>query len=427
MSASPSQLNPYASDAYRRYVLVLLTLSYAVNFIDRQLISILQESIKLDLGLSDTQLGLLSGFAFAMFYVTAGIPLARWSDRGNRRNIVTYAIGTWSLMTALCGAATSYLHLLLARIGVGIGESGGTPPAHSMISDIYPEEKRGTAMAIYSVGINIGIMFGFLFGGLINEYLGWRWAFAIVGLPGLLLAILIRRTVAEPTRTVTPHVGQHDALSDVIALIPRSPVIRQFFLAVAIFSIGGYGAINWLGTYFIRGHELGSATVGTWLSLSIGVVGAIGTYTTGLLADKWGQHNRAWYMWIPALAAAVMVPFYGFIFTTDNTQWALWLNLIPSLFLAVYIGPGVAVLHSNVGAHQRATISALFYFVINIVGLGLGPTIIGAISDALSGSLGRDSIGQAMLYVIPTAFAWASLHFFLAGRALTRQADNTAS
>jgi predicted MFS family arabinose efflux permease len=426
VSAFSSQATPYASDNYRRYVLGVLTLSYAVNFIDRQLISILQESIKLDLGLSDTQLGLLTGFAFAMFYVTAGIPLARFSDRGNRRNIVAYAIGTWSFMTALCGAASSYIHLLLARIGVGIGESGGTPPAHSMISDIYPEEKRGTAMAIYSVGINIGIMFGFLFGGLINEHLGWRWAFAIVGFPGLLLALLIKKTVAEPSRSVAAEAVKQDALTDVIALIPRSPVIRQFFLAVAIFSIGGYGAINWLGTYFIRGHALGSAAVGTWLSLSIGVVGGIGTYITGLLADKWGRHNRAWYMWIPALAAAVMVPFYSVIFTTDNTSLALYLNLVPSLFLAVYIGPGVAILHSNVASHQRATISALFYFVINIVGLGLGPTIIGAISDALSTTLGKGSIGQAMLYVIPTAFAWASLHFFLAGRALTRQPKETS-
>jgi len=190
----------YQSKAYRNYVLVLMTLVYAINFIDRQLLAILQDSIKADLGFSDTQLGLLTGFAFALFYVLAGVPIARWADRSDRRNIISLSIGVWSFMTAISGLAANYLHLLLARIGVGVGEAGCSPPAHSMISDIFPAEQRATALSTYSVGINIGIMLGFLLGGFLNEYYSWRVAFFVVGAPGILIALIFKFTVSEPIR-----------------------------------------------------------------------------------------------------------------------------------------------------------------------------------------------------------------------------------
>ncbi|MDG2336622.1 MAG: MFS transporter, partial [Gammaproteobacteria bacterium] len=195
-----SSSNPYLSAKARNYALFVLTVGYCFNFVDRQLLSILQESIKGELLLSDGQLGLLTGFAFAMFYVTAGIPIARWADRGNRRNIVALAIGTWSFMTAISGLAQNYAQLFAARIGVGVGEAGGSPPSHSIISDIFPPEKRATAISVYSTGVNIGILFGFLVGGWLNEFFGWRVAFAVVGAPGILMAILIRTTLKEPIR-----------------------------------------------------------------------------------------------------------------------------------------------------------------------------------------------------------------------------------
>lgn len=198
--------NPYDDKRYRNYVLFILTITYAFNFIDRQILVILQESIKQELLLSDSQLGLLTGIAFALFYVMMGIPIARLADRWVRRNIMSIAIGTWSFMTAISGFAQNYTHLLLARVGVGIGESGCSPPAHSMISDIFPKEKRGTALSIYSMGINIGVLFGFLLGGWINQYFGWRIAFIVVGVPGILIAFLIQFTVKEPKR------GAHDAV-----------------------------------------------------------------------------------------------------------------------------------------------------------------------------------------------------------------------
>ena len=196
----PEPENPYASTARRNYVLVVLTLVYTFNFVDRQLLSILQEAIKLDLSLSDAQLGLLTGFAFAMFYVTAGIPIARLADRSNRRNIVAVSVGLWSFMTAISGFVQNYLQLLLARVGVGVGEAGGSPPSHSIVSDIFPKKQRASALAFYSTGVNLGILFGFLFGGWLNEFFGWRVAFMVVGVPGIMLAILVRTTVREPVR-----------------------------------------------------------------------------------------------------------------------------------------------------------------------------------------------------------------------------------
>jgi MFS family permease len=192
--------NPYASSSSRSYALGLLTLVYSFNFIDRQLLSILQESIKLDLSLSDGQLGLLTGFAFALFYVTAGIPIARWADRSNRRNIVAMSISLWSFMTAISGLAQNYVQLLSARVGVGIGEAGGSPPSHSIVSDIYPKEKRATALSFYSTGVNIGVLFGFLLGGWLNEFFGWRVAFFVVGVPGIFIGVLVRLTLREPIR-----------------------------------------------------------------------------------------------------------------------------------------------------------------------------------------------------------------------------------
>ncbi|MFT7654057.1 MAG: MFS family permease, partial [Candidatus Azotimanducaceae bacterium] len=214
--------NPYKSTSARYYAVGLLTVVYTFNFIDRQLLSILQESIKADLLLSDTQLGLLTGFAFALFYVTAGIPIARWADRSNRRNIVALAVGIWSFMTAISGLAQNYFQLLLARVGVGVGEAGGSPPAHSMISDIFPPEKRASALAFYSMGVNIGIMFGFLAGGWLNEIFNWRVAFMVVGIPGLLIAIIVRYTLREPIRGLSENRAASDEtvpFKDVLKLL----------------------------------------------------------------------------------------------------------------------------------------------------------------------------------------------------------------
>ena len=413
-------MSKYQASAYRRYVLVLLTLVYAVNFVDRQLLAILQEAIKLDLGLSDTQLGLLTGFAFATFYVLAGIPLARWADRSNRRNIISLSIGLWSFMTALSGLAANFVQLLLARIGVGVGEAGCSPPAHSMISDMYPPEQRATALSFYSVGINIGIMLGFLLGGVLNQYFGWRVAFFVVGAPGLILALWFRFGVEEPVRGFSENTtvdATSVAFSKVLKFIITKKYLVHLSFASAMSGMAGYGLSNWSASFFIRSHNMPTAELGMWLALGVGLFGSIGTFGWGYLCDRYGKNDRRWYMWIPAIAILLTIPPLILTFTTESTRLALIFSLLPPAFTTCYLGSALAVFHGSVEPRMRATSSALFFLVLNIIGLGCGPTIIGAVSDFLAPQYGVDSLRYSMLTVIPIACIWASTHFFLAARA----------
>lgn len=417
-------MSKYQSSAYRSYVLCFLTLIYAVNFIDRQLLSILQESIKVDLGLSDTQLGLLTGFAFAVFYVIAGIPMARWADRSSRRNVISISIGLWSLMTALSGMANNFVQLLLARIGVGIGESGCSPPAHSMISDMYPPEQRATALSFYSIGINIGIMLGFLLGGIINQYFGWRTAFFVVGAPGILIALWFYFTVAEPVRgwSEKKEVSTESVpFRDVLDSILKQRYLIHISAGAAMSALAGYALVNWTASFYIRVHQFPTAELGAWLAAGVGIFGSIGTFGWGYLCDRFGKKDRRWYAWLPGIAILMTIPPVLFVFSTDNAHTGLMVNLVIGAFTTGYLGAALAVFHGAVLPRMRATASALFFLIINIVGLGIGPTLIGAVSDALAGSYGVDSLRYAILIVVPIACVWASLHFVLAARNMSQK------
>ena len=413
-------MSKYQNSSYRRYVLILLTLVYAVNFVDRQLIAILQESIKSDLGLSDTQLGLLTGFAFAMFYVIAGIPIARLADRTNRRNIIAVSIGVWSAMTALSGYAANFMQLLAARIGVGIGEAGCSPPAHSMISDIFPPTQRATALSFYSVGINIGIMLGFLLGGILNQYFGWRIAFLVIGAPGLLLALWFRFGVEEPQRGWSEQQtvdSSSVSLGNVISFIVARRYLLHISLGAAMSSMAGYGLTSWTASFFIRSHGVPTAELGAWLAVGAGLFGSLGTFMGGYLADRWGVKDKRWYMWVPAIAILVAIPPVVLSMTLEHTTTALIISWLPPIFTTCYLGVSLAVFHGSVEPRMRATSSALFFLVLNIIGLGCGPTIVGTASDMLKPLFGDDSIRYAMIIVIPCACIWASTHFLLAARA----------
>jgi predicted MFS family arabinose efflux permease len=417
----PPVINPYSTARARNYALGLLTVVYSFNFIDRQLLSILQESIKLDLSLSDSQLGLLTGFAFAMFYVTAGIPIARWADRGNRRNIVALAIGTWSFMTAISGFVQNYLQLLLARIGVGVGEAGGSPPSHSIVSDIYPPEKRATALSIYSTGVNIGILFGFLFGGWLNEFFGWRVAFVVVGVPGILIAFLVRRTLAEPIRGLNENKQVPAALvpfKDVMSLLWSRRSFRHLALAAGLNALAAYGTLNWQASFFIRSHGMTTGELGTWLALSSGLFGAIGVFAGGIIADRLGPRDKRWYVWLPAIAGFISLPFMLIVFLTSSQYLALIVAFIPGLLFNVYLGTTIATSHALVGQRMRATASAILFLILNIIGLGLGPWSVGMLSDYLQPSLGVESLRYAMVFIIPAVLFWSSCHFLLASKNL---------
>lgn len=277
---------------------------------DRQLLSILQEAIKVDLGLSDTQLGYL-GIAFAIFYVIAGIPIARWADKSNRRNIISLSIASWSLMTALTGAVQNFWQLLAARVGVG--EAGCSPPAHSMITDMYPPERRATALSTYSVGINIGIMFGILLGGVINQFFGWRWAFFVVGAPGLLVALFVRLTVEEPPRGFSEKKVVEVAsvpFKRVLEFIMQRNYLVHLSMASGLSALAGYGLTSWTASFFIRSHDMGAETaiLSVWLSVGAGIFGGIGTFGFGYLSDKFGTRDKRWYLWVPAIAILTCAP-----------------------------------------------------------------------------------------------------------------------
>lgn len=420
-SPASQQDNPYSSKKTRNYVLVLLTIVYTFNFIDRQLLSILQESIKADLLLSDAQLGLLTGFAFAMFYVTAGIPIARLADRSNRRNIVAISVGLWSFMTAVSGFVQNYLQLLLARIGVGVGEAGGSPPSHSIVSDIFPPERRASALAVYSTGVNLSILFGFLFGGWLNEFFGWRVAFMVVGIPGIIIAIVVRMTVHEPARGLSENkTASADQVPflEVIRILWQRKTFRHMALACGLNAFAGYGTVNWIASFFIRSHEMSTGELGTWLALSTGLFGAIGVLLGGMLGDKLGQKDKRWYQWIPGLATIMVVPFLIITLMVENTYIALLCVFIPGTLQNVYLGNSIATTHNLVGLRWRATASAILFFILNVIGLGMGPFAIGLLSDFLAPTYGAESLRYAMLALLPTVMVWSSVHFYLASRTL---------
>ncbi|MEC8480574.1 MAG: MFS transporter, partial [Pseudomonadota bacterium] len=419
--ANEAQQNPYTSMSARYYAVGLLTVVYTFNFIDRQLLSILQESIKADLLLSDQQLGLLTGIAFAMFYVTAGIPIARWADRGNRRNIVALAIGVWSFMTAISGLVQNYVQLLLARMGVGVGEAGGSPPAHSIISDIFPPERRASALAFYSMGVNIGILFGFLAGGWLNEIFDWRTAFFVVGAPGLIIALIVRYTLREPMRGLSEQrqvETQAVPFSNVLNLLMSRPAFKHMAFGAALNAFAGYSTSSWTASFMIRSHGMSTGELGTWLAMIMGFGGAVGVFAGGVIAERLARKDVRWYMWLPALTGLICVPFMVANYMVAGAYTALIVSIIPGILFNVYLGNTLAMTHGLVGLRMRALASAILFFILNLIGLGLGPWVIGLLSDLLAPTLGQESLRHAMLYLLPAMMTWSVIHFYLASRTL---------
>ena len=400
---------------YRNYVLIMLTLVYVFNFIDRQLLVILQESIKKELLLSDTQLGLLSGFTFAIFYVTMGIPIARFADKSNRRNIVAMALGLWSLMTAFSGLARNFIQLLLARIGVGVGEAGGSPPAHAMISDYFKPEKRSTALSVYSSGIYFGILIGFLMGGYLNQHLGWRTAFFVLGIPGILFSLLFYATVKEPIRGASDPNQAADnkpiSLGRTLQFLFSTKTFGFLAIATGLHVFCLYGLANWSPSFLARLHGMKSSQIGVSLGLLFGIGGGLGTFAGGFLTDRFGRRDRKWYLKIPAYAILLAVVCEAGALFIQNNSWALFFLGGCALLQGMYLGPSIAVAHSLVPADMRALTSAILFFVLNLVGLGFGPLVVGLISDSLKSSLGTESLRWAMSIVLPVSVASALLFF----------------
>ena len=411
--------------SYKRFVLVMLTIVYAFNFIDRQILVILQEPIKNDMNLSDAQLGLLSGFSFAVIYVTAGIPIAFWADRANRRNIVVTALTVWSGMTALSGLVQNYGQLLAARVGVGLGEAGGSPPAHSMISDYYPPHRRATALSFYSSGIYVGILVGYAFGGVLAAAFGWRVAFMVVGIPGVLFALILFLTVREPIRGRWDSVAANankPTFGETLALLRSRRSFWYIALGCAMTSFVSYGNGNFFPSFLIRNHGMSIADVGLVLSLVAGVSGAIGTFAGGYMADKLILHDLRWYAWVPLLGGVLAFAPYFYVVLGENTTSILTVLFFVSIVNSLYLGPSIAVSHAMVPPRMRAITSAVLFFVLNMIGLGLGPFLTGLVSDLLQPISGDNNLRHAML-ITATLGLTGILMFYLASRNLIKDLD----
>ena len=405
--------------AMRRYVLGLLVVVYTFNFIDRQILAILLPAIKAEFGVTDTILGFLAGSAFALFYATLGVPIALLADRWNRRNLIALALAIWSGMTALSGVAANIVHLTLARIGVGIGEAGCSPPAHSMISDLYGPEERSTAMGIFTLGISAGIMIAYLAGGWVADNIGWREAFLIVGLPGLVLALLVRFTISEPVR------GQSDGKQDTavrpgIVAVARFLLGRKSFLHLAIGSglaaFIGYAVISFFPTFLFRSHGMNLSEIGVWLGIILGTAGGLGFAGGGYVADKLGRRGQRYALWGVAGATMIAWSFNFPVFLAGSPHLALAFFVVPAIFSNFYLATTFAQIQGLVGLRMRAVASALLLFILNSVGLGLGPLFAGILSDMLEGTFGAESMRYSLLLVAVVIGPWSAFHYFAAGR-----------
>lgn len=394
--AAPADALPF-SKGYTRYAMWLLLGIYIVNFLDRQVVNILAEPIKNDLNLADWQLGLMSGLAFALFYTVLGIPIARLAERKNRPIIIGTSVAAWSAFTALCGMAQNFTQLILARIGVGIGEAGCSPPSHSLISDYVPKEKRASALAFYSMGTPLGGLLGLVLGGLIADAYGWRVAFFVAGLPGILFALLAFFTLKEPRRLLAAHAakvqGASATFGETLKALTKKPTFWFIAFAAAIKAFIGYGHSPFTASFFLRNHSeeikaladslnLGSVGfLGLALGLISGTAGAAGAWLGGFLADKYGTKDLRAYMVAPALASLITIPIYITAVTVDSATLAIGLLAINALLGTIWYGPVYGTAQSIVPPHMRATTAAILLFIINLIGLGLGPLAVGLLSD----------------------------------------------
>lgn len=393
------------SPAYRGLVLAMLLLVYTFNFLDRQILGILVQPIKAELGLTDTQLGALGGVAFALLYSTLGIPFALLADRTSRSWVITAALTVWSGFTALCGMATGFWQLFFFRLGVGVGEAGGVAPSYAMIADYFPPEKRARALAIYSLGIPIGLAGGALLGGYIAATVNWRTAFVVVGIAGIVIAPIFRLVVREPARggadpAGAPAPATRAPLRAVFPILAGKPSFWLLSFAAAFSSMCGYGLAFWVPSVLIRSFGFSLLEASQFMGSLLLIGGCAGVFAGGWFADRLGKSDRAIYARMPAIAWLVTAPFFLAGLMSPN-PWVAWLLLlIPNGLNILWLGPITTAVQHLVPAHMRATASASFLFINNLIGLGAGSWVMGWMSDALKASYGTDALRYSAMLAL---------------------------
>jgi len=382
------------------FALGLLTLAYTLNFVDRQILGILLVPIQQEFGASDTQMGLLAGLYFALLFTLAGIPIAQLADRGNRRNILALGLAVWSGMTVCCGLAKSFTQLALARVGVGIGEATCMPAAHSMISDLYPRERRTGAMAVFSSGIHVGTLLAFALGGWFAAHYGWRTAFVAAGVPGIALALVLRFTLSEPPRTDAPLSVAGSSLREGLVEVLAN---RRFLLvagAATCTSVVGYGYTHWSAAFLTRMYQMPNQDIGLWLGLIGGIGGAIGTLGFGALAQRLARSSPYWLLGVPAIALGISIVFYAGYALWPGVEGALACRFGAQVFAASWFGPVFATAQDIVRPQRRALAASVLLLLVTLIGLGLGPTLVGAGNDWFRAELGERSIVRSLLCLL---------------------------
>lgn len=390
---------------YRTYVLVVLTLVYVVNYLDRQILAILMPQVKAEFGLDFKQVGYLVGPAFALVYAILGVPLAVLADRFNRRNIIAASLAVFSLMTLLSSFARGFWTMALARFGTGVGEAGTGPSINSVIADLYAPSERASALSFYTAGLNVGLLIAFFGGGWLADHYGWRVAITAAGVPGLLLAVLLMLTVTEPRRGLVEALPDSDppSIASVIAWLWSQRSFRWMAIGTSFSSFGGYAVIAFVPSFLKISHHMSSAQIGLALALLAGVPGAIGTYLAGVFADRLGARDVRWNMYVPIIAGFIGIPFAPLFYLSPNLVVALTAAIIPVMMGATYVGPAYSMAQGLVPLRMRARSVAILLLILNIIGLGLGPPVVGAVADFLKPSLGDDALRYAMLTTIVTS------------------------
>lgn len=412
---------PQAEHRSRWRVLFVLFVAYLFNVVDRQLLSILAEPIRRELGLFDWQLGVLSGLAFALLYTSAGLPIARLADRSDRRVIIAVAVLVWSVMTAACGFAVGFMSLLLARVLVGLGEAGGVAPAFSLIADYFPLERRATAIALFNLGSPLGVLVGLSAGGWISDTHGWRAAFLVAGGLGFIVAAAVWWIVRDP-RPPLSATTSHPPFMSVLRFLWRQPSYRHLAMGTAVMAIATYGFLQWIPAFLIRSYGISVSFAGLAIGLIVGIGGGLGSFLGGFISDRLGRRDLRWYVWTPAIALAIATPLSAGIYRSDDLGLSL-LFVAPSyLLLMIYAGPCFSLGQTLVPAHMRASSSAILLLVINLIGLGIGPQAIGIASDFLQPTYGHESLRHALMISTPFML-WAAVHYLIAARTLRADVD----
>lgn len=409
----------------KRALLLLFFVSF-FNYMDRYILSVLLPSIKLDLGLSDTQLGGI-GTAFTISYVLFGIPLARMADSYSRKKVIVFSLLVWSSMTAFCGLAQNFVQLAIARVLVGVGEAGATPPSHSLISDYFPVSRRARAIAVFSLGAPVGIIVGFTLASWLAENYSWRFAFLCLGAPGLLLALFVALKLVEPKRG-----GSDDAelaidadhlpnIKEVVVALWSSPAYRHVCIGTGLYTVVWLGVVSWLPSYFVRSFDMSLTEVGFWLAMSLGISQLIGLMAGGILTDKLIKRDLRWYGWIAASGMFISTPLFVIVFLTDSAVIAT-IALFPAFLIGVLQGPSTfSAVQGIAQVRMRAMATALYLLVTNLIGGGIGPLLAGWLSDQMANTYGEDSLRYSLLVLSLVFGVWAGVHYALSARTMAAE------